>query len=655
MKSFLATIIDSTVTWTSDDDRSISSNFSSDIDDDDDDSILSREGGVENDVAAVGQEEPWGGHPPENVVVDDAGPDGIVPNHHELQAQDLQDQQQQQEEEQNPPQEGAPRLAAPEGENHDRENNVVEEQQQEEQEQQRQQNQQQQQQQPVQPVQPAQRPTGRDAERSVLQNLTVHRRSNELLFRIARSEELPLIRAEIDWNLLGSQLSTYPGAEIGDSSAAFLLQSILRMDPPLQIIRDLIRIFPSSCVDMDPFYAACQYASDDAVQLLMHQTMNVRDSEGIPWSMLALLGDARIRVRHARFLLRHTPQVMTENSHGVFGVSPLDRMLSGAFIHGNKQEWTSKLKLALLTADRGFLDENGKPFYPFHALVRRLVSSDFQGTTFGPLSFVNCLSACIDGEGGNSPFNQKDEDGNLPIHVVLGSPCDTTLATIGERKLVKFLLQANRKSVIIPNGDGVLPMRLAIQNGWPVYDTILDACPAEYTHAKGVGNILGDAIKADASIDVKRKENLVIHDVLGGQVHPRFGVSGARAIIKFILDKYPYMAGIPDANGSYPIHLAIANGWPCHDMIVGKAPFTLAMKDRNDMYPYQICALTESHSKGMRLSVLFEIIREGPLLLLEDRGNINGREGIKRKVEEVFEKDGNENPCKKKSIDARVK
>lgn len=586
MKSFLDRVNDPTVTWTSDDDVSISSSVSSDYDDDDE-SISSRESAnrraieredaVEEDALQEEQE------PPGEAAIDleqdgqlflnDAVPVGVQEQQHNNQENDdlLHEN--------------------PEPENHDRENI------------------------PELPA-PLPGPEIRVNNGTLLENLSSHERSNELLFRIARSEELPLIRAEIDWKLLLSQLSSYPGAQIGDPTAAFLLQSILRMDPPLEIIKELIKIYPKSCVDMDPFYAACQYASDGAVQLLMKETMVARISEGIPWSMLALLGDARIRVRHARFLLKHTPEVVTQNSHGVFGVSPLDRMISGAFIHGDVEEWTKKLKLALLTADRGFLDESGKPFYPFHALLRRLVSSGFRGIKFGALSFLNCLSACINGESDHLPFHQIDEDGNLPIHVVLGHKCETNLETIGERKLVKFLLTANVPSAMTPNAAGVMPIRLAIENGWPVYDIFVHYCDVDYVTA-------GISLDDKSSIDVK-KRNLLIHDILNGPFHPRFGISGARTLIRFILNKFPSLAEVPDANGCYPIHLAIENGWPCHDLIIGAAPSTLEMKNKYGFYPYQIasyekCSTTPLvQDERVRLSILFEIIREGPLLL-EDR------------------------------------
>lgn len=485
-----------------------------------------------------------------------------------------------------------------------------------------------------QPIRHAQPQQVRTDSAQILRNLERHQRCNELLFRIARSEQLPLIRAEIDWKLLRHKISTYPGVELGDDLAAFLLQSVLRMDPPLDVLREIIRLYPKSCVDMDPFYAACQYSSNEAVQLLMRMTMEARIAEGIHWSMLALLGDARIRLDHARLLLRSCPQAVVDPSHGVFGVSPLDRMLSGAFIHGDAESWVSKLKLALLTADRGSVEDiniGGVPFYPFHALVKRIISNDFMGVQFGAFTFVNCLKACVDGELSRGPFHQVDEHGNLPIHVVFGQKCNTNLGIIGERKLVQFLFHVNGASASIRNGEGVMPIRLAVENGWPVYDIIAHYCLRDYTEGV-IQRSVATASPGTTEV-VEEKKDLFFHDVLGGPYSERFGISGARELVRFVLKKFPSVAEAPDARGRFPIHLAIENSWPCHDLIVGAAPIALEVKDPvTGMYPFQIAACVKTTGTGnanswdssKQLSTLFELIREGPLLLQGFRSEENG-------------------------------
>jgi hypothetical protein len=596
MKSFFDEIKDSTLTWTDDDEISApSSYYSSDLNSSDDDSTVHDPGEDHADLEARADAEALLDAQEEEALQNQNAHQDNVGNRQDAHGVD-------------------PDIEQQPGQIQIQNVNIVNEGRIQNPQRQRQQ------QQPIRHAQPQQ---VRTDSAQILRNLERHQRSNELLFRIARSEQLPLIRAEIDWKLLQQQISTYPGAELGDEIAAFLLQSVLRMDPTLDVIREIIRLNPKSCVDMDPFYAACQYSSSEVVQLLMKMTMEARIAEGIHWSMLALLGDARIRLEHARLLLKSSPEAVVDPTHGVFGVSPLDRMLSGAFIHGDAESWVSKLKLALLTADRGTVEDiGGKHFYPFHALVKRIISNDFMGVQFGAFTFVKCLSACVDGEESRMPFHQVDENGNLPIHVVFGQKCNTNLGIIGERKLVKFLFHVNGASASIKNGDGVMPIRLAVANGWPVYDIIAHYCLRDYTEG-----VIQDSVTTASSgttAVVEEKKDLFFHDVLSGPYSERFGISGARELVRFVLKKFPSVADAPDARGRYPIHLAIENSWPCHDLIVGAAPIALEVKDTvTGMYPFQIAACVKytgtgdgnSWDSSKQLSTLFELIREGPLLL----------------------------------------
>ena len=57
-----------------------------------------------------------------------------------------------------------------------------------------------------------------------------------------------------------------------------------------------------------------------------------------------------MNISHAKLLLYNDPDALTDAAHGAFGVSPLDRMASGYFIHGDPIEWAEKLRLALKVA-----------------------------------------------------------------------------------------------------------------------------------------------------------------------------------------------------------------------------------------------------------------------------------------------------------------
>jgi len=513
----------------------------------------------------------------------------------------------------------------------------------------------------------------------VIENLSNHSQHQQLICRVARSEQHPLVRADIDWDLLKTQLHTYPATDVGDYAGGVLLQGILRMDPPYHVVQETLNVFPRSCIDMDCFFAACQYSStststnttslsslqncdfepekkeQSVVQLIMRHTMETRHKEGIQWGMLAFLGDARLTTKHAELLLQSIPGAVTDPSHGIFGVSPLDRMLSGAFIHGNDTEWVEKVKLALWTAEFGSVhtecpssslpasSSSGKAvsFYPFHALVRRLVSPDFMGVQFGAFTFIRTLIACMR-SGKCCRVNNRDNQGRLPIHVALEEECQTRLGTAGERKLIKFFVQEQPESISMGNKHGIQPLRLAIQNGWPVYDLILDTImmsqrqqPQSSTQEIGFTTCSRDS-----------QGNLPIHIALGGAYHPSFGVAGAREIVRYILKKSPQSAQIPNGKGTLPLHLALQYGWPCHDILVSAAPQALETRHiQTGFYPFQIaasCASSVWHATTMQkeqnnknnaggnydqirdapkdlvslraLSVLYELIREAPLL-----------------------------------------
>jgi hypothetical protein len=95
-----------------------------------------------------------------------------------------------------------------------------------------------------------------------------------------------------------------------------LLQGMLRMDPPLDAVKKILDAFPLSCVDMEAFFTACQFAQPrtsrqlrpialgkmdaadsydddvgDVVRLIMHKTILARRSNNIGWSMVAFLGE----------------------------------------------------------------------------------------------------------------------------------------------------------------------------------------------------------------------------------------------------------------------------------------------------------------------------------------------------------------------------
>ena len=375
-----------------------------------------------------------------------------------------------------------------------------------------------------------------------------------VLVRLANSEEEPLIRADIPWPLIVScgkksvnsnpkalqmplvtnQVDSippdatllralYPSTD--DPNGARLLQGVLRMDPPLDAARALLEAFPLACLDMDGFFTASQFChpktsasiqkseeslgadeSDvgevsEVVRLVMEKTIQARRLNTIDWGMVAFLGDARISPSIAKLLLRQKPEALIDPRHGAFGVSPLERMASGFFIHGDSTEWVEKLRLALRVASyvktkrasnpsneinlpAGFFANNNQQttsFHPYHELIRLLINPDFQGYKFGKHGFLNTLKACSNAD--PDAFVRKDNGGNLPLHIALQSKCASVLGVKGERRLIRYLLNLRKSSSLVPEGDRCrrLPLRLCVENGWPAHDLIINAALSQDT------------------------------------------------------------------------------------------------------------------------------------------------------------------------------
>ena len=617
-----------------------------------------------------------------------------------------------------------------------------------------------------------------------------HKHISNLLSSLANSEEVPLIRADIPWSVITycdatnqkNQLSNmdiltsdthHNISAIGlnpkskpsllrklyntttDPNGARLLQGVLRMDPPLDAVKVLLDAFPLSCLDMEGFFTACQFAhpntsrrlagkSDDVndmtsqplsqdetcdlddddtddvgevVKLVMHATIRVRKLNSIDWGMVAFLGDARISPPHAKLLLRNVPEALIDPKHGAFGVSPLDRMASGVFIHGSTMEWVEKLRLALRVAayvrmrrkqqeeerqefepfgspfiptttqmakivlPRGFFHSDSQlfrrresefdrstsqeeedksfhrpttpaqSFYPYHELIRLLTSANFQGNKFGKHGFLQTLRACTQSD--PDAFLRPDNEGNLPIHIALRSECESVLGVKGERRLIKYLLDLDPHTSLCPEGipkcDGLerrLPLRLSVENAWPVYDLIINSAfkccddndVQNYKHESSKsGNELSckDYIRSKIVLDKP-----LLHDALDGPYHSRFGIHGARQLTRNIMKKnarqrrlsqgssevnpYRNLTSFLDSNGRTALHIALESKWPVADLIVKAKPsFALDYRDPvTKLLPFQLAACSYTSpclpNATLEMSMLFELIKESPLCVASD-------------------------------------
>ena len=89
------------------------------------------------------------------------------------------------------------------------------------------------------------------------------------------------------------------------------------------------------------------------------------------------------------------------------------------------------------------------------------------------------------------------------------------------------------------------------------------------------------------------------------------GLVAARELIKVLVAECP--ASVQHSvNGKLALHMAIENGWPCHDLLLAMFPEALDRRDKGtDLFPFQSAA-QEDASSSMSLDVTFELLRANP-------------------------------------------
>jgi hypothetical protein len=364
-----------------------------------------------------------------------------------------------------------------------------------------------------------------------------------------------------------------------------------------------------------------------------------------------LIGHPHVNVSHAKLLLYNNPDALIDPAHGAFGVSPLDRMASGYFIHGDPIEWAAKLRLALKVAayirtnkkegtetvlPDGFFrpvsscssdSRVGSPsetFFPYHELIRLLTSEDFRGHKFGVSGWINTLEACSSSD--PSAFLRPDNLGNLPLHAALGSECNTTLGIKSERRLIKYLLSLDKNMALCREGgyaEKRLPLRMSIENGWPVYDLIIEAALSRTSLRRNSKDLTENM---DSSTPL-------LHDALMGSYHQRFGIHGARQLVKKIMAKMTQvliqlqqqdrmdparfnLTQFVDSDGRTALHIALQHKWPVYDLLIKAFPITLETQDPSSMlYPFQTLAVALKDDTPLETSMLYDLIRGNPLCI----------------------------------------
>ena len=90
------------------------------------------------------------------------------------------------------------------------------------------------------------------------------------------------------------------------------------------------------------------------------------------------------------------------------------------------------------------------------------------------------------------------------------------------------------------------------------------------------------------------------------------GLTVARELVKILLEAHPISAR-QVYHGRLPLHLAIENGWPCHDLLLAAFPEALDIPDpKTELYPFQTAARAKESCSQCELDLTYELLRANP-------------------------------------------
>ena len=168
-----------------------------------------------------------------------------------------------------------------------------------------------------------------------------------------------------------------------------------------------------------------------------------------------------------------------------------------------------------------------------------------------------------------------------------------------------------------------LPLRMSIENGWPVFDLIIDAALSRTSLRRNSKDITENVCNSTP----------LLHDALMGPYHERFGIHGARQLIKKIMDKMTQvlrqlqqqeridaakfnLVQFVDSNGRTALHVALQNKWPVYDLLIKESPTSLENQDpSSSLFPFQTFAVALKDDSPFEASMLYDLIRGNPLCI----------------------------------------
>lgn len=121
-----------------------------------------------------------------------------------------------------------------------------------------------------------------------------------------------------------------------------------------------------------------------------------------------------------------------------------------------------------------------------------------------------------------------------------------------------------------------------------------------------------------------RNGDFPLHVAVKVKCQPGPCYNEARDLIALLLEAYPEAARLV-SKARLPLHVALEQGWPCHDLLFKAAPDALQTRDtKTGLYPFQIAACSDvswgssKKKKGVNsLNVMYDLLRDDPCQAVE--------------------------------------
>ena len=457
----------------------------------------------------------------------------------------------------------------------------------------------------------------------------------------------------IDWKAVTERAKKHP-QELQECQDA-LLRVVVR-DPPVEALQTIIRADPEALTSREdfsfegnhmtvtPLALACNKAdvSLDVVRTIIQEMVTPTGRSGriLKKRKISLSSSVfyKTGIEEPEFPLPLLQVFLEEFPASLFFGGVASQIVMSST---ESADYWEKLNLVLMAITMGTTNENelnGNTFLVLHAFLAMVsgigMFSERDSGLLDPhdttmervLDILKLIKTRVPEQ-----FRTRDNDGSLPLHIVLQTKGNLE----GTCLLVKYLVDIYPESARIPDGQGRLPLRIVLQSEGDVKRTsvlvqcLVDIHPEFVRIPDGQGWLpLHFALQSEGRSSLERTSVLVKYlvevypesvRILDGQgrlplhfvLQSVDDVERTSLLVKYLVELYPESVRIPDGQGRLPLHLAIEHGYPSYLTILEADPTVVETPcPVTGLYPFQLTAAGFDMRKKRLCALTDEIARE---------------------------------------------